>query len=108
MADHAKAPRIVVITETDPKKSATKQAEWLAQHYPGHKTIQMANVNQNNRVYNRVTFLTANGQRKVVLFDVTVLFQENMTTSMGNFPVGTMVRLWPGTGSTPTRIQQVQ
>ncbi len=108
MADQLKSPRVIVLNETDSEKSGKKQADWLAQHYPGFKLIQMANVNQNNRIYNRVTFNTANGQRQVVLFDVSASYLNNLSTSMRVFPEGTMVRLWPRSGSTPTRIQIIE
>jgi hypothetical protein len=104
-ADHGKAPRAVVINEIDSDKSSEKIAQWLLQHYPGLQVIQLATIKQNNRFYNRATFNTANGQRKVVLFDVTASHRNNMSTSVRIFPAGTMVRLWAGTESTPTRIQ---
>jgi len=107
VVDQAKEARIVIINETDSEKSAAKQARWLNQHYPGLKIIQMANVNQNNRVYIRATFITVNGQRMVVLFDVTATFLGDMNTSMRIFPAGTMVRIWPRIGSRPTRVQLV-
>jgi len=107
VVDQAKEARIVIINETDSEKSAAKQARWLNQHYPGLKIIQMANVHQNNRVYIRATFITVNGQRMVVLFDVTATFLGDMNTSMRIFPAGTRVRIWPRTGSRPTRVQLV-
>ena len=61
-------------------------------------------VKQNNRIYQRATFKTPNGKRQVILFDVTAAFQS-MRTTWRIFPGGTMVRLTPSTGSTPTRMQ---
>lgn len=102
--DRLNSPRVVPINETDPNKSAERVAEWLAQHYPGHKMIQLATVKHNSRVYLRATFQT-NGQRKVVFFDVTSVLQNNMYTAMRVFQTGTMIRLWPRTGSKPTMRQ---
>jgi len=108
MADQLRSPKVVVINEIDSEKSGQKQADWLAQHYPGFKLIQMANLNKQNRIYNRVTFNTPKGQRQVVLFDVSASYLNNMSPSMRTFQEGTMVRLWPRSGSTPTRIQVIQ
>ncbi|CAF4218997.1 unnamed protein product [Adineta steineri] len=108
IADHSRAsraPRVVAINETDPKKSAQKLVAWLDTHYPNHKIIQMARIKQNQRIYNRVVFQTAQGQRSMVVFDVNALYLNNMGTATEMFSNGTMVRINPGTGSTPTRMQ---
>jgi hypothetical protein len=101
--DGANSPRVVPINERNPDKASEQIAQWLVQHYPGLKVIQLATVKQKNRFYQRATIQTANGQRKVILFDVTLSNQNNMNTTIRAFPGGTMVRLWPGTGSRPTR-----
>ncbi|CAF1486283.1 unnamed protein product, partial [Adineta steineri] len=108
MADYSRAsraPRVVVINERDPIKSAQKLVAWLDTHYPNHKIIQMARIKQNQRIYNRVVFQTAQGQRNMVVFDVNALYLNNMGTATEMFSNGTMVRISPGTGSTPTRMQ---
>jgi hypothetical protein len=106
-ADQAKEPRIVMINETDYEKAIQKVTEWLRQHYPGLKIGQLAVINQKNRAYGRANFTTANGQRKVVLFDLTKAAQYNLSTSMRMFPEGTVVRILPGAGSAPPRLQFV-
>lgn len=103
--DRVNTPKVILINERDPEKSAERIVEWLFQHYPGLKIDQLAVVKQNNRFYQRATFKTANGQQKIVLFDITAALQNNMRTSAQVFQAGTMVRLWPRTGSTPTRRQ---
>ncbi len=107
ISDQAKEPRIVMINETDYEKAIEKVTEWLRRHYPGLKIGQLAVVNQNNRALGRANFTTANGQRKVVLFDLTRAAQYNLSTSMRMFPEGTVIRLWPGAGSAPPRVQLV-
>ena len=96
-----------MIHETDPEKAVEKMAGWLVQHYPGLKLVQLAIISKNNRAYGRTTFTAANRQQKVVLFDITKAAQNNLSTSMRIFPAGTVVRLWPGSGSTPARLQVV-
>jgi hypothetical protein len=103
--DRLKSPKVIVINETDSDRSAERVAEWLVQHYPGLKVIQLATIKHKNRVYQRASFQTTNGQQKVVFFDVTSTFKNNMNTAMRIFQAGTMIRLWPGTGSTPTKMQ---
>ncbi|CAF4157358.1 unnamed protein product [Adineta steineri] len=104
----SRAPRVVVINERDPKKSTEKVVTWLVTHYPNCKVIQMAIVKQNHRIYTRVIFQTAQGQRKMILFDETASYLNREGGSTSLFPTGTVARLNPGTGSIPTRIQIVQ
>ncbi|UJR16684.1 hypothetical protein I4U23_003584 [Adineta vaga] len=105
--NHARSPNIVVIDEKDSNKANRLIAEWLIKNFSDLRIIQMATIRKKNRVYQRVTFQTSSYQRKLVLFDVTASFNNNLNTSLRVFSTRTIIRLWPGTRSIPTRMQIV-
>ena len=103
--DESKRPRAVTINEQDPEIVMKKIDQWLSQHYPGYQINHVEIVKPDRRVYARANFRTADRQEKTVLFDVTAAAQSYMNTMMRMFSPGTVVRLWPGAGSRPTRYQ---
>ncbi|UJR17394.1 hypothetical protein I4U23_004289 [Adineta vaga] len=101
--DEAKRPRAIMINERDPESALRKITQYLSQHYPGLHMNQIALVKPDQRVYARATFRTAAGQEKVVLFDVSTAVQGYMNTDIRMLSPGTVVRIWPGSGSRPMR-----
>ncbi|CAF0796676.1 unnamed protein product [Adineta steineri] len=101
--DEAKRPRAVTINERDPEIALKKITAWLTLHYPGLHVNHVELTKPDQRVYARANFRTALNQQKVVLFDVTAAANGFMNTNIRMFSPGTVVRIWPGTRTTPTR-----
>lgn len=48
--------------------------QWLAEHYPGYQVKSQATTIYNNKIYDVITIVTADGVEKVIYFDITSFF----------------------------------
>ena len=59
-------------------KSIEEEYKWIAEKYPGSKVQMQALVDKDGVPYDVLTFLTADGEKKVAHFDISKFFGKGM------------------------------
>jgi hypothetical protein len=58
--------------------SIEEEYKWIAEKYPGSKVQMQALVDKDGVPYDLLTFLTAEGEKKVAHFDISKFFGKGM------------------------------
>ncbi len=64
----------VVIEASNEFEGILLEDQWLEEHYPGYQKKSQATTFDNDKVYDLITIVTAEGVEKVIYFDITSFF----------------------------------
>ena len=64
----------VVIEADNESDGIAMEYQWLADHYPGYQNVSQAIFFDDNKIYDVLTILTADGEEKTIYFDITLFY----------------------------------
>ena len=73
-ADGSSQERAVVIHENDTPRGIAAENHWIAQNMPGYRKIGQALIQGQNGIYDRISVVGPNGERKEVFFEISEFF----------------------------------
>ena len=73
-ADGSSQERAVVIHENDTTRGITAENRWLAQNMTGYHKDGQALIQGQNGIYDRISVVGPNGERKEVFFEISEFF----------------------------------
>lgn len=73
-ADGSSQERAVVIHENDTPRGIAAENRWIAQNMPGYRKVGQALVQGQNGIYDRISVVGPNGERKEVFFEISEFF----------------------------------
>ena len=73
-ADGSSQERAVVIHENDTPRGIAAENRWIAQNMPGYRKIGQALIQGQNGIYDRISVIGPNGERKEVFFEISEFF----------------------------------
>ncbi|MBH5328577.1 hypothetical protein H9Q10_02685 [Eikenella sp. S3360] len=73
-ADGSSQERAVVIHENDTPRGIAAENRWIAQHMPGYRKVGQALIQGQHGIYDRISVVGPNGERKEVFFEISEFF----------------------------------
>ena len=73
-ADGSSQERAVVIHENDTPRGIAAENRWITQNMPGYRKVGQALVQGQNGIYDRISVVGPNGERKEVFFEISEFF----------------------------------
>lgn len=68
------AQAVVVLDAADEEQGVQAEYAWLARHFPGYGELQQSLQNQAGKTYDVLEFMTPDGAKHVVYFDISAFF----------------------------------
>jgi hypothetical protein len=69
--DGSSMARAVVIVAQGDRAGTAAEFQWIFAHFPGSKPTGQALLNDSERFYDAIDFITASGEHQRVYFDIT-------------------------------------
>lgn len=73
-ADGSSQQRAVVIHENDTPRGIAAENRWIAANMPGYRKVGQALIQGQNGIYDRISVVGPNGERKEVYFEISEFF----------------------------------
>ena len=73
-ADGSSEECAVVIHENDTPRGITAESRWIAQNMPGYHKVGQALIQGQDGIYDRISVIGPNGERKEVFFEISEFF----------------------------------
>ena len=73
-AEGSSKERAVVIHENDTPRGIAAENRWIAQNIPGYHKVGQALVQGQNGIYDRISVVGPNGERKEIFFEISEFF----------------------------------
>ena len=73
-ADGSSQEHAVVIHENDTPRGIAAENHWIAQNMPGYRKTGQALIQGQNGIYDRISVVGPNGERKEVFFEISEFF----------------------------------
>ena len=64
----------VVIEADNESDGIAMEYQWVAEHYPGYQNVSQAIFFGDDKIYDVLTIITADGVEKTIYFDITLFY----------------------------------